>query len=336
MTTVNLSQQQSRDARRQFGRSMIVQLLIFMAIELGAEVLFYVMNLFLNFLVNDVGRDLLSGNSMVTLGQFSQIISFVFNVFSFIILVVLLFLHRSVTFRSADTVMHNVLPLAILLLFSRLISWIISTIVFRIPSVSRLAVSLIDSDSVIVFYFIFNGLALLFTAATSFAHAGIIHFARKKGSEIMLILPLMGFLLLSVLSPIVGPFSSYSYIGMVRRLYSSSLPSFLSSLVVFILNALLPYLITGLASFFAMRMLVYRDTYDTKPRVQQQYMQRYVQANPQLFQLNTPAVPEQTAYAGAPAPIAAPTPVAAPAPAPVQPVSEAAPAVPDLEARKEE
>ena len=291
MTTVNLSQQQYRDARKQFGRSMIVQLIIFMGIELGAEVIFFVMTWLQSFLVNVVSNMYSFEIGM----QFSSISSFIFNIFTFIILVGVLFLHRSVTFRSSDTVMHNALPLAILLLFSRLFFWIIPTIIFRIPSVSRLAVSLIDSDSVIILYFIFNGLALLFTAATSFARAGIIHFARKKGSEIMLILPLMGFLLLSVVAPIIDPFSVYSYIGMVQRLYSSSLPSFISSLVVFILDTLLPYLITGLASFFAMRMLVYRDSYDTSPKVQQKYLQRYVQANPQLFQQNTPAVPEQTA-----------------------------------------
>ena len=332
MTTVNLSQQQYRDARRQFGRSMIVQLLIFMSIQFGVLIVSFFFSFIKSALVTLIanGGGIRLGSLRLTISQSILTIHYIFMFINFAISIAVLFLHRSVTFRSSDSVLHNALPLAGLDVLGGLVGTIIASLIIGMNS-NALIQALLRSRHAALLFVVFAVLSLLTGALVIFAKAGTVRLACKK--NILFLLPLLGVIPASILDTLIINCVSYSSTNMLNSLYQSFSSSsvYVISLLLSIAQSLLSWLVGGLATFFAMRMLVYRDSYDTTPGAQRNIIRRYLMAYPLALRQMPPAAALEAPFEPQ---LAEPAPVQAPAP--VQPVPEAAPVVPVLDARKEE
>lgn len=244
-------------ARALYGRSTMTQLLIFMGLELARSLLLYLILLAGNMVNN------LLVQSDVFLETFSSFRSFL----SLVLAIGMLFLHRSVTFRSADRAVCTALPLAGLLLLNNLLGTVVAMILYQ-TGVMQGFLDWIFGLGGWALILVCVGLWLadiLFGVLFSYAQAGTVHLARTKGKRVLCILPMLGFIPLQLLALVaewrVSATAWFFGYGIWYMLISMAL-------------SLLSLLVTTACAFFAQRNLVYRDTCDTAPRTVQRLLAR--------------------------------------------------------------
>lgn len=251
-------------ARALYGRSTMAQLLIFMGLELARSLLLYLISL----AVSAVSNLLVANGSIEQMYTFRQTFSHVQSFLSLVLAIGMLFLHRSVTFRSADRAVCTALPLAGLLLLNNLLGTVVAMILAQTGVAETVLRWCMEGHSTAIAIAVFAGLWLLSMLVSTlypYAQAGTVHLARTKGKRILCILPILGLIPLQLLSWAV----SWRAYVLAWSLGGGILFSLITQV-----SSLLSLLVTTACAFFAQRNLVYRDTCDTAPRTVQRLLAR--------------------------------------------------------------
>lgn len=252
-------------ARKLYGRSTAIQLLIFCALEACVFILSMLCSYLQSFIISLMMRQ--SPDTLI--GVVSAISTNVFFILFQAIGIVMLFLHRRVTFRSAQSVMDNVLPLAGIQLGSQLIN--------RILNVAMQSVFFSNYNSNLYeraaqFFPIAMILALVTAVLAPLASCATIRLASLRGKALLCVLPLLCIVPLDLLNSAAVSCMSIS------RTFTAMNP-----VLFLVLASLMPFIVNTLSAFFCQRFLLYRDVCDTVPAVRQRLLRRYQREYPQAF-----------------------------------------------------
>ena len=240
-------------ARARYGRSTVVQLLIFVGIEAavgllaaGVGFLFFGVHWNTSNILN-VKQALLSLAASITL----------------------IFLHRRVTFRSADRIVWTALPQIGLILLSNLLRRIMWSFIASDAQgpLNYFFLGSMDSEWIAAVLLV-SLVYIVLTSLCSFVRAGTICLARKKRKRALCILPLLAMLLLALTNVPVSMFFNAAITGMTMN----------GLTVLFLLLSFLVSAINGLFEFLAQRRMIYRDTCDTTPAVRRDILRRWQEA----------------------------------------------------------
>lgn len=255
MTMHTLTPVQMQAARKQYGRSIGIQLLIFVGISTAVLVLNNLPYPILTVLVNELRFP----DAMIDAATgVCQLIMYGVSIAQ-------VFLCRAIVFRSADHVLRNALPLAGFVILGAVVSRITSTVMSHVAS--DWLYSLSYNWNALRLSALLNVLILLLAVSLIVLEAFTIHLACRK--NLLCLLTLAGSIFVSAASAVISMVDSYMLMNAQYLMIRS---------VVIIL---LFFLVNTPASFFALRLLVYRDTYDTQPKVEQRIVQRYLAEHPQ-------------------------------------------------------
>lgn len=257
MTMHTLTPVQMQAARKQYGRSIGIQLLIFVGISTAVLVQNELLYALLMGLINRV----LIYSDMIMI----EAAMGVYQLILYGVSIAQIFLCRAIVFRSADHVLRNALPLAGFVILGALVSRITSTVVSHVAS--DWLFSLSYNWNALRLSALLNVLMLLLAVSLIVLEAFTIHLACRK--NLLCLLTLAGCVLVSAASAVISMVDSYM------------LMNFITSTIRSVVITLLFFLVNTPASFFALRLLVYRDTYDTQPKVEQRIVQRYLAEHPQ-------------------------------------------------------
>lgn len=264
-------------ARSLYGRGAGIQYLIFFGFEAAVFLFLLILSTGYNIALNFIARE-----GVARVGMVAAAFSYVSLFLSLGGSVGLLFLHRRVTFRSADSVLHNVLPLMGISLGGTLIA--------RIPT-AFLTEHLIDHlqfirEHAALIWPASLALTLLCSAATPLAACSAIRLARTPGKAPLCILPILAAIALPVLSSITSFCMSFSQDALFNgfaRSFPEVLAMILTTALPLFFSSFLPFILRATSAFFCQRFLVYRDVCDTVPAVQQRLLQRYQLEHPEVF-----------------------------------------------------
>lgn len=252
-------------ARERYGRSTMAQLLIFVGISLAVNMLMRGVNTVFNLMGSFV-----SVQSMEAYAVFSRLISYVTSALNLALSIGLLFLHRHVTFRSADRIVCTVLPMIGLVLLTNLLTSIMQMVMFEfVVSPQEMVNWFFGAWSWAVFVSVIGAylVSLLVPVLATFAMTGTVHLARSRGKRALCILPVLSLLPLAFLNALAGSAWTYASWG-IRQ------DGFLVVLFNFLLS-LLQAVVCSVGSFFAYRKLLYRDTCDTTPAARRYILARW-------------------------------------------------------------
>lgn len=254
-------------ARERYGRSTMAQLLIFVGISLAANMLMRGVNTVFNLMGSFVAVQ-----SMDAFAVFSRLISYVTSALNLALSIGLLFLHRHVTFRSADRIVCTVLPMIGLMLLEKLLEWFAPIVLFQFVDLLVMVYWFIDeawSWAVIVSMIGAYLAILLVPVLITFAMTGTVHLAHSRGKRALCILPALSLLPLAFLNALA--WSAWTYASWGIRMRQDG---FLVVLFTFLLSVL-QAVVCSVGSFFAYRKLLYRDTCDTTPAARRYILARW-------------------------------------------------------------
>lgn len=257
MTMNTLTPVQMQAARKQYGRGIGIQLLIFVGISAAVLVQSELLYAILMGLINRV----LIHSDMVMIDAAMG----VYQLILYGVSIAQIFLHRAIVFRSADRVWRNALPLAGFVILGALVSRITSTVMLHVAS--DWLFSLSYNWNALRLSALLNMVMLLLAASLIVLEAFTIHLVCRK--NLLCLLTLAGFIFVSAASAVISMVDSFT-MAMVQNTEIR--------IVVF---KVLSFLVNTPASFFALRLLVYRDSWDTQPKVEQRIVQRYLAEHPQ-------------------------------------------------------
>lgn len=248
---------QFAQARALYGRSKAMQLLIFVGLQFAGSFLIDSISM----LCNVVGTILAQNSSMMDIDDFYMASSYGVLLLSLAVTIGLLFIHRSITFRSADRAACTALPLAGLVLLQALLGGIAAGVL----NSTGVMMTVVEwhfsqhTSGVVIAAFAGAWLANILSAVLGvYARAGTVRLARTKGRRALCILPILGLI----------PLAFVSHLASLGMTYNSGMTSVLFMLISLLLS-LLSLTIVSVCGFHAQHKLIYRDTWDTAPAARQ-------------------------------------------------------------------
>lgn len=274
MMKPDLSSDRVLEARTRYGRSMPQQLLIFLALHMAAWVVLSLISELWNgvfdALINRANNGEMPFEILQTASSVGGCVMLLLEV---VVLIVEVCLHRSVTFRSGDSLLHTVLPLGAMTTVTTILTFFISRpFMNMLVSAGLLYWALREAPFVLLLVLsvlVALGTVLL-NAGTWLAMGGTIRLARTKGKQALCILPILALLLLLVVLVLMNAMDGIFMTAMGAGRSRSVLSMLISA--IRLLWSLISAVLLGLVAFYAQRKLVYRDSCDTAPRTVQQLL----------------------------------------------------------------